>query len=75
MKMKEQEIREQLKALQLRVATLSCKRLMQNLDLGDRFLLVDLLRDLNRRVEYLHYLEKSKCSVVLEACDIHYNKP
>lgn len=69
---REQRTRELMKRLRHRVATLSVKRLLTRLDYGDRILLERLLEDLTRRVEYLHHLDKSTCSMVLEACDIHY---
>jgi hypothetical protein len=71
---REQRTRELMKRLRQRVATLSVKRLLTRLDYSDRLLLEKLLEDLNHRVEYLHHLDKSTCSVVLEACDIHYEK-
>jgi hypothetical protein len=71
---REQRTRELMKRLRHRVATLGVKRLLTRLDYGDRIYLEQLLEDLVRRVEYLHHLDKSKCSVVLEACDIHYGK-
>ena len=69
---REQRTRELMKRLRHQVATLSIKRLLTRLDYSDRMLLVQLLEDLVRRVEYLHHLDKSTCSIVLEACDIHY---
>ena len=71
---REQCIRESMKRLRHQVATLSVKRLLTRLDYSDRILLEQLLEDLVRRVEYLHHLDKSTCSVVLEACDIHYGR-
>ena len=72
MKAKEQEIRERVKRLRERVGRLSSKRLISRLDCGDRYLLVGLLDDLLRQVEYLHQLDSSRCSVVLESCNIFY---
>jgi hypothetical protein len=63
-----------MKRLRHRVGTLGVKRLLTRLDYSDRILLEQLLEDLNRRVEYLHHLDKSTCSIVLEACDIYYDK-
>ena len=71
---REQRTRELMKRLRHRVATLSIKRLLTRLDYSDRLLLERLLEDLICCVEYLHHLDKSKCPVVLEACDIHYGK-
>lgn len=72
--MREQQIRQLMKQLRQRVATLAVKRLVGRLDMGDKILLEQILKDLIRRVEYLHHLDKSTCSIVLEACDIHYNR-
>ena len=69
---REQRTRDLMKRLRHRVATLSVKRLLTRLDYGDRIRLERLLEDLVRRVEYLHHLDKSRCSIVLDACDIHY---
>lgn len=71
---REQRTRGLMKNLRQSVATLSIKRLLTRLDYGDRILLEQLLEDLIRRVDYLHHLDRSTCSVVLEACDIHYGK-
>ena len=70
----EHRIRQKVKQLRQQVAMLSSKRLVEHLDRGDRHLLVGLLDDLLRRVNYLHHLDKSRCSIVLEACGIHYGE-
>lgn len=66
------QIRGKLKELRDKAARLSAKRLTQRLDRGDKHLLLRLLDDLDTRIEYLHHLDKSTCSAVLENCGISY---
>jgi len=60
-----------MKRLRKEVATLSTKKLMRRLDYGDRSLAEKKLEVLIDKVLYLHMLCESRCSIVLEACDIH----